>query len=226
MIVRSLEHAACEGPGSILRWVDAKGGEITRTRLYAGETVPDLGDADLLLLMGGPMSVNDHLAHPWLLSEIELIRTAMDRGVRVLGICLGAQLVARALGARVYPAAAREIGWHPVRRVDPGWTALPVSIDLFHWHGETFDLPPGAVLRASSETCANQIFTVGDGVVGIQCHPEMTPQGARDLVHSCPGDLAPGPWVQSAQRILAASPESYTRANETADRLLDHLMEG
>ena len=178
------------------------------------------------------MSVNDRLGNPGLTSEIALLADAVRRGVPVLGVCLGAQLLASALGARVRAAGHREIGWHVVRRASEGagaWKeagpAFPESIPLFHWHGETFDLPPGAALLASSHACANQVFASGRRALGVQCHPEMTPEGARSLVRACPADLEPGPWVQTARAIADAPAAWYMEANRLADAMLDYLME-
>jgi len=135
--------------------------------------------AQALVFMGGPMSVNDPL--PWLRQEERYILRAISSGVPVLGICLGAQLLAKSLGARVYPMARKEIGWHPVRltaagQCDPLLQGLPVEEVTFHWHGETFDLPPGAEKLAESDLCANQAFRLGSNLYGLQFHPEVTPE--------------------------------------------------
>ena len=144
--------------------------------------MPDADGYDALIFLGGPMSVNDDL--PYLAREMEWIRQAVAQRRPVLGICLGAQLIARALGATVRSNAAKEIGWYDLRFTDaaasdPLFQGLSLET-VFHWHGETFDLPPGAELLASSELCRNQAFRLGDGVYGLQFHLEVTPEMIAD----------------------------------------------
>lgn len=143
-----------------------------------GAVIPDVSDADGLIFMGGPMSVNDDLAH--LRAEEVIIRDAVARGVPVLGVCLGSQLIARALGARVYRNQVKEIGWFDIEFTEAAgsdvlFTGLPHPETVFHWHGETFDLPPGAVWLARSRACAHQAYRVGSNVYGLQFHLEVTP---------------------------------------------------
>jgi GMP synthase-like glutamine amidotransferase len=206
--VHWLQHVPFEGLGAIGPWLAQRGARVTGTRCHAGESLPALDDLDWLIAMGGPMSVHDRERHPWLAAEQRLIAAAIAAGKTVLGICLGAQLVAHALGARVVRAPEREIGWFPVApvaaRADHPFAHLfPDPCDVFHWHGETFDLPAGAVPLARSAACERQAFAVGDRVLALQFHLEMTPEGARALIEHCPEDLAPGPWVQPRTAMLA-----------------------
>ncbi|PZQ98349.1 MAG: amidotransferase, partial [Flavobacterium psychrophilum] len=143
-------------------------------------------------------------------------------------ICLGAQLIASALGARVQPNAQAEIGWFPVWRaasVGEGCFVFPDRIELLHWHGETFELPAGATLLASSEACPHQAFQLGRRVIGLQCHPEMTPAIVADLLDACADELRPGPWVQTPAQ-LAGEPRSYLPGNVLMTRVLDYLLVG
>ena len=145
--------------------------------LYRGGS-PTLGDAAGLIVMGGPMSANDDL--PYIRREVEFIGTAIQRGLPVLGICLGSQLIAKALGARVYRNNVQEIGWYPLHwtgaaALDRLHSGLSGSDTVFQWHGETFDLPDGAALLASSEACKNQVYRVGENIYGLQYHLEVTP---------------------------------------------------
>jgi GMP synthase (glutamine-hydrolysing) len=147
--------------------------------LYAGRgAVPDLAGAAGLIFMGGPMSANDDL--PWLRDELGCLRDAMGRGLPVLGVCLGAQLIAKALGARVYRNPVKEIGWAPLywtpaARADPLFGSFSDRETVFHWHGETFDLPDGAAHLAYSDACRNQAFRMRENIYGLQFHLEVTP---------------------------------------------------
>src|SRR5262245_17290143 len=149
MRVRVLQHVAFEGPAALAPALRAAGHDVAHTRLDLGEPLPALADFDWLVVMGGPMSVHDEREHAWLAPEKRLVRAAVEGGRRVLGVCLGAQLIAAALGAAVTRNREREIGWFPVARApgaeaSPFARALPSRFPAFHWHGETFALPPGA----------------------------------------------------------------------------------
>ena len=190
-------------------WFRGRGDAIASTHLYRGDPLPALDDFDWLVVMGGGMSVNDERELPWLVPEKALVRSAIVAGKHVLGVCLGAQLIASALGARVYKNAVKEIGWWKLMR-EPGaaehplGAALPDGIEVFHWHGETFDLPAGAVRLARSEACLNQAIAVGPRVLGLQFHLETTEASARELIAGSAGDLvSPGPFVQTPEAMLA-----------------------
>jgi GMP synthase-like glutamine amidotransferase len=225
-----MQHAPFEGLGSIAAWLDAAGARVTGTRLFAGEALPAPQDADWVIALGGPMSVNDESALPWLAAEKRFLRQAIREGKTVLGICLGAELIASALGARVYPGAHREVGWFPVERVEAptagGGSAaappLPPRFTAFHWHGEIFELPRGAAHLARSAGCENQAFSLGARVVGLQFHLETTPEAAQALCASCPQDLAPGRYVQTAAEMLGDA-ERFREANRLMANLLDAL---
>jgi GMP synthase-like glutamine amidotransferase len=222
--VHYLQHAPFEGLGTIADWLERRGAGVTCTRLFAGEKLPDPSDADWVIAMGGPMSVNDEGRLPWLSAEKRFLASAIKAGKTVLGICLGAQLIASALGAPVRAGDNREVGWFPVERVTAGAAAglLPPSFTAFHWHGETFTVPAGAVHIARSDGCENQAFTLGPRVVGFQFHLEVTPDAARDLCAHCPQDLAPGPYVQTEREIEEAA-GSFRAANAVMESVLDRL---
>jgi GMP synthase-like glutamine amidotransferase len=222
-----LQHVPFEGLGSIEPWLKSSGYEITCTRLYAAEALPSLQDIALLIVMGGPMSVNDEADYPWLVSETAFIQDAIQADKAVLGICLGAQLIAKALGARVYRNPVKEIGWLPVMRQgidDRSIDDFAEAVDVFHWHGETFDLPPGAIRLASSRGCENQAFQIGGTVVGLQFHLETTPESAMEIVQSCRNELVPSEYVQSETEILNAPPEQYRTVNDLMDGILCRLV--
>lgn len=221
-----LQHVAFEGPGSIGAWLEMAGCAIGYTRFHDDVTLPDPATVDLLVVMGGPMSVNDEAGFPWLAAEKRFIADMIRSGRPVLGVCLGAQLIASALGARVFPNREREIGWFPVEAEahdDPSLFRFPPSVEVFHWHGETFDLPAGAVRLARSAACDNQAFQFGRAVIGLQFHLETTPGSAHNLVEHCRDELQPAPHVQSATDILAAPIDKYIAINNLMGEVLEFL---
>ena len=153
MRVHSLEHAALEGPGKIADWAEARGHALTHTALYSGEEPPAMGDFDLLVVMGGAMNIYEYRDHPWLRAEKLFLASAIQHGKPILGICLGAQLLADVLGSKICQNAEKEIGWFPVQIFDraPPFAAFPERMTVMHWHGDTFDLPLGARCVADSE---------------------------------------------------------------------------
>jgi len=227
MRVHSLQHVGFEGLGSIDTWLRNRGIAATGTLFTEAVMLPDPAQVDWVIVMGGPMSVHDEARYPWLRAEKAFLREAIARGKSVLGVCLGAQLIAHVLGARVYPNPEKEIGWHPITAVPvtAGASAfrLPQEQEAFHWHGETFDLPPGSVHLARSAACENQAFQVGEKVIGLQFHLETTVDSARALVTNCRADLQTGPWVQCEEAILAASAERYRAANALMEQVLLYL---
>lgn len=183
MKVLTFRHTPLEDTGLIAASLERRRLACRYADLYARPEEVDISDAAGLILMGGPMSVNDDL--PWLQTEMECIRQAASQGKPVLGVCLGAQLIAKALGARVYPNAVKEIGWAPVYWTDAGradalFAGLPSPETMFHWHGETFDLPAGGEHLAYSDACRHQAFRIGSNVYGLQFHLEVTPEMIAD----------------------------------------------
>jgi GMP synthase (glutamine-hydrolysing) len=178
MRVLVLQHIACEPPGVFEDVLLERAHELVRAELDEGEPLPD-GDWDAIVAMGGPMSVNDEDEHHWLAGEKAAIARHVRAGRPFWGSCLGAQLLAAALGARVYAGPAPEVGVLAVElteagRADPVLGALPPSIDTLQWHGDTFDLPEGGVLLASSPPYPHQAFRVGRAAYAVQFHVEVT----------------------------------------------------
>lgn len=225
-----LQHVPFEGLGSIEDWLAGRSARVDSTRFFDQGRLPAADDFDLLIVMGGPMSANDEAAHPWISDEKRLIARAIDSGRAVLGVCLGAQLIASALGARVYRNPEPEIGWFPIERIDGGapgsiTRAIPRAFEAFHWHGETFDLPPGALHLARSRACENQAFTLGERVMALQFHLETTARSGHALVECCRADLVPGPFVQP-EGVILGTPERFARANAIMRTVLDSLVAG
>lgn len=191
----------------------------------AGQPVPvSIDDTSGLVFLGGNMSVNDPL--PWIAEELELIRRAREQDLPMLGICLGSQLISKALGASVKPGAnGQEIGWHPVKVVPSAaasaWIGdLPESFTLFHWHGETFDLPAGGVHLLASQAYANQAYAIGN-TLALQCHPEMTVDSVREWVRLYENDLEKGGvFNQTAATILEDLERKIAMLQATAEVLL------
>lgn len=225
MKLHYLQHVPFEGLGSIASWAKAHRAQISRTRLFAGEALPSADETDLLIVMGGPMGVYDERDYPWLVREKEFLKQAMDSGTRVLGVCLGAQLIADVLGARVYPNDHKEIGWFPIEDVQaannsPIGKILSNAGKVFHWHGDTFDLPAGATHLARSRVCKNQAFSVGEQILALQFHLETTRNAARALIDNCGHEIVDAPYIQFPRAILADQRE-FERINILMTECLD-----
>ena len=225
MRVHWLQHAEHEDLGCIAPWLAARGHTVGCTRLPRGELPPRPEAYDWLIVMGGPMNIYEHAAHPWLVPEKQAIRAALNADKRVLGICLGAQLVADQLGGPVSQNAEPEIGWHPLTTTAAGrhegaFKGFPASFTAFHWHGDTFALPLGAQPLMQSEACANQAFIHGSKVAGIQFHLEVTAANARDWFAT--ERPAPSRYVQSPEAIMAALPH-FAENNRLMLKLLENL---
>jgi GMP synthase-like glutamine amidotransferase len=189
MSVLIIKNTASEGPGTIQDFLrDAPLTYFVRD-LEAGESLPDLDDFSHLVIMGGPMAVYEMHRYPFLINEALLIDKAIKANKHVLGVCLGAQMIAHVLGARVYHGKQKEIGWYEVSLTDNGikdpcMSQLVVdgknAAQVFQWHGDTFDLPRGAVRLASSSLYPNQAFRFSDNVYALQFHIEVTPSIVRE----------------------------------------------
>ncbi|MDX2195437.1 MAG: type 1 glutamine amidotransferase [Cytophagales bacterium] len=196
MRLHYLQHEIFETPGCILAWASQKGFTLTHTMLYEADArLPQAKDIDALIVMGGSMGANDDDKYLWMSAEKKLITEVINLNKPVLGICLGAQLIANVLGARVYGNHTKEIGWYPVNLTPEGthnavFNAFPNAFHTFHWHGDTFDLPRGAVHIAYSQDCVHQAFMYGTNVLGIQYHPEIRQEDIQMMVAHDSGELA------------------------------------
>lgn len=222
-----LQHVPFEGLGSIEEWVKRSGHQLKCTRLWNAEPLPPVADLDWLIVMGGPMGVPDEGRFDWLAPEKRFIEACLAAGKRVLGICLGAQLISEALGAKVAPNPAPEIGWFPVRFdqaacADSGWSIFPETLTAFHWHGDRFEIPPEAHLLAASTACDRQAFAFKDRVLGLQFHLETTEEGAAALIEHCKEELTDGAFIQRPADMLE-QPERFAEINRVMEKVLEKM---
>lgn len=227
MNIHYFQHVPFEGLGHLDHWIQKPGHKVTATRFYEDHKLPFVEICDLLIVMGGPMSVNDEDELPWLTEEKRFIEKAIVRGKAVVGICLGAQLIADVLGARVYKNPVKEIGWYPVELTEEGkknplFADFPATQEVLHWHGETFDLPSGAVHIAKSKDCPHQAFVYGKNVVGLQFHLESTVDSIQLMLQNCAEDLQPGPCVQTVEQIQ--NEDHIYKNNRLAEKFLQRLI--
>ncbi|OIQ51347.1 GMP synthase [glutamine-hydrolyzing] [Pseudodesulfovibrio hydrargyri] len=228
MRIHTLEHVPFEGPAALEQWARANGHTLARTPVYAGGPLPGPEDFDFLAVLGGPMSVHDETEHPWLVAEKALLRGVIETGKPMLGVCLGAQLFAEALGGEVTRNPEPEIGWLAVEAtaggaVSPLFKGLPDSFTAFHWHGDTFSIPPGAVHLARSRACANQAFAFGNRILGVQFHLETTPRSMELLLTNCADEIVDAPFVQDARQMRSQADRCDTM-RPTLDTLLNNLI--
>jgi GMP synthase-like glutamine amidotransferase len=228
--VAIFRHSSTEGPGYFASFLDSRRIPWTIVKVDAGEAVPaDPSAYSGLAFMGGPMSVNDNL--PWIPRVLALINAAVDADIPVLGHCLGGQLMSKALGGKVTRNPVKEIGWGPVAVEDNAqareWFGAAREFSGFHWHGETFTLPPGATKLAASPYCANQAFVLRQHL-GMQCHVEMTPE----LIHAWCADwekelvTRASASVQTPEQMYEQLDERVRSLNSVADRLYGRWVEG
>lgn len=228
MRLHCLQHVPFEGPAAIADWAAARGHTLTFTHLYRGDPLPPLDRFDRLVAMGGPMNIYEEALYPWLAAEKRFIRAAIDAGRSAVGVCLGAQLIADLLGGPVTGGRHKEIGWFPIEltaagRADPVFGALAARPTLFHWHGDTFAIPPGAAHLARSAACENQAFLYDGRVLGLQFHLEATAASVAEMVAHGGDELVDAPYIQSAAAMLAEGAQHYAALKEALFGLLDRL---
>ena len=207
MRIQIFQHERFESPAVIEDWIRRKKYTPAFTRFYENDRLPEIDEFDWLIVMGGPMSANDEDKYPWLKEEKQFIRKAIEERKTVLGICLGSQLIAASLGYKVYPNRFKEIGWMDVSLTQSAkdnvvFNSLPETLKVCQWHGDTFDLPDGAVLLAESVACKNQAFIYNNRVLGLQFHLEFNEKTIKDLVSNCRKELVKAEYVQTEKKIL------------------------
>ena len=206
MKIHYLQHVPFEDVAYMGNWAKENGIHFSRIRVYEYDPYPHLSDVEALIIMGGPMGAGDDQIYPWLKSEKEYIQKAIQKNKIVVGVCLGAQLIAMVLGAKVYPNPHKEIGWFPVHKTPQAHNTsigkiLPESFMAFHWHGDTFDIPKGAVRLAESKVCKNQAFVYLNRVIALQFHLESTQSSIESLIQNCRDELISAPYIQTADQI-------------------------
>jgi GMP synthase-like glutamine amidotransferase len=224
--IHCLQHVAFEGLGCMEEWISRNNHNLTYTHLYNNEALPDVDKIDVLIVMGGEMSIHDEADFPWLKAEKIFIKEAIDANKKVIGICLGAQLISNALGGIVSINEDKEIGWFPVEVVAselPILKHVPKVLNVFHWHGETFSIPENAVRLFQSEGCLNQGFLYKDHVLGLQFHFEVTKETMSEMAVAGQDELIEAKYVQSLETILATT-QFVEQNNTIMFRFLDFLL--
>jgi GMP synthase (glutamine-hydrolysing) len=227
MRIHYFQHVPFEGLGNIEEWIKMKGYSLSSTRFYENSALPKLGDIDRLIVMGGPMGAYDENIYPWLAAEKRFIGQAINKGIKVLGVCLGAQLIAAALGAKVYPNAHKEIGWFPISLTEDGKTSalfrgLPAEILVFHWHGDTFDLPHGTKHLAETTACKNQAFSYKNHVLALQFHLDVKKNIIDEWVQNGTYEMIKAPYIQTAEQMLTQN-NQFGILQIYMNKILDNL---
>lgn len=241
MQVLVFQHVPFEGLAALAPWLDVRNAQVQIIRQYEPDSglLPALSAIDLIIVLGGPMSVHDTDHYLWLEAEKAYIQSALRAKTPMLGFCLGAQLIAEQLGAAVRKNPLPEIGWWPVHWqpaaqqiwpqcqpvIGTGLEAIEsTSTPVFHWHGETFDMPKGAQPLAHSEPCAHQGFLYSNHVIGLQFHLEMTAETIENLLANGEADLIESPFVARPAQMRAEPAETYTHNQQLLDELLSYLL--
>ncbi len=224
MIIHSLEHEPFEGLANIEAWAKKKGHTITRTLLFKKEELPGIDEFDWLVIMGGSMNIYEEEKYPWLSSEKNFIAEAIADKKIVLGVCLGSQLIADVLGGKVSKNKHKEIGWFPVTltkeaRTSSIFGSFPPAFTAFHWHGDTFSIPSGAVRIAQSKACANQAFEYGR-TIGLQFHIEYSAKSIDLMFRNCADEIVEGRYIQKPDETI-----SHINNVVETQRLLNLLLD-
>ena len=226
--IHVFQHVPFEDPGCLTEWFNQHQCSVGYTRFYEADfQFPEMDSFDRLVVMGGPMSVTDEALFPWLKDEKMRIKSAIEAGKSVVGICLGAQLIACSLGEKVYPNKLNEIGWFPVFKTENG-KASSLLYDfndetvVFHWHGDTFDIPRHAKHLFYSKACPNQSFLIGNQVLALQFHLEVTEESLENMLLHVDGGLKEDRYVQSPE-VIRSNKHRTIANNQLLFRLMDQL---
>lgn len=227
MKIHYLQHVPFEGLASIEHWAKSKGHSLSATQFYQDEPLPNVKDIDWLVVMGGPMNIYEDNKYPWLTQEKRFIEQAIENEKIILGICLGSQLIADVLGAKVFPNPDKEIGWFPIELTTEAqssqvFSVLPNPFTVFHWHGDTFDLPTGATRMAMSKGCQNQAFVYGEKVIGLQFHLESTKESVQKLIEHGADEIIEGKYIQKPDEMRSHQ-DNFRKINDAMHTLLDRV---
>lgn len=217
-------HADFEHPGVFLPWAKHKKMTVHLYRPYAGDDLPDVGPDEPVIVMGGPQSARQYEQYPYLVKEVEWIKKRIAHDHPFIGVCLGAQLIGESLGAKTEKSPEKEIGTFDLTltaegKRHPYLQHVPQTFPVFHWHNDMPGLPNGAEVLAESKGCPRQIIEFSPKILGFQCHFEITPPLAKELVMNAKADLAPSRFTQSEEQILQTD---FTQMNLWLFHILDH----
>ena len=234
--VHYFQHIAGEGFGSCYDYLKAHQAKITATEFFALpvdlslelEALPNIDEVDLLIIMGGTMSVNDEANYPWLKLEKRWLRRYLSAGKPAIGLCLGGQLIANALGASVSRNQHQELGWMDVGRVShvpENYFQIPEKINIMQWHSETFEIPKGGVRLAENRVCRNQLYQIGRNVLGFQFHPEMTPHALQLLIENEEDSAVfNGEYVQPIAELKKTIKSKFEQGNQLLNRAIEYVV--
>lgn len=221
-----IQHSQHEDSGHAAPWLSSQGVDVDHVRLYESDhRFPGHNDYDLLIICGGPMGVYDEHEYPWLTAEKTFIRGALAARKKILGLCLGGQLIAAASGASVGKNAQPEIGWFSLNaHSNDNAFQFPPEFVAMQWHYDTFQLPEGATLLASSASCKNQAYQIGQHAIGLQFHPEMREQEIRFLIDNFPEELKPLTGIQDYHTIARGIDQHAANGNALLEDMLRYLL--
>lgn len=230
MKITLIQHTAVDSPGITSDVLDQNQVEVQVIRIDRGDRIPSLVDSDVLMTFGGPVSLHLPNPPPWVEPERELIRQYAKLGRRVFGICLGAQLIASALGAKTGSNAEPEFGWHTVNRLENSGESklvseLPSQITALHWHQNTFELPNKSTHLYQSDACTNQAFSIEDQIIGFQFHPEATAKTIDYYLRVASPSRVTGCYVQTADEIRQGVTKHLKHQNQMLQRFLENWLE-
>lgn len=229
MKINYLQHVPFEDPGYLKKWAVNNNHDLVGTHIYKDDNFMEIDHFDAFVIMGGPMSTYDQ--YEWLSREKDFIAQVILSGKKIIGICLGAQLIADVLGAKVYPNKYKEIGWFNINITECGkktkiFQKLPETINAFHWHGDTFDIPGGAKSIIESDACKNQGFIFDNRILGFQFHLEIQEQGVDNLLNNCSNELVPGKFIQNRELIKQDTEKNIKTANDFMEKILNNFFNG